>query len=111
MEQTPGGMKPITTATIADIYIEQGLYDKALEVYQELLADNPQDAAVQQKISELQALIDNAGQAPAEPSPPPTPEPAATEPIAAEPHPVGTDGVIDKLNNWLASIQSRRNRV
>lgn len=104
MPQTTGGMKPITTATIADIYIEQGLYDKALEVYHELLSENPQNASVQQKILELEALM-NGGAA----------EAPALEPIVAGKSPASgganSDNIIDQLNHWLAAIQSRRNRV
>ncbi len=100
MTQKSGSMKPITTATIADIYIEQGLYDKALEVYRELLAERPQDAAVQQKISELEALMSSTGAAPAAPAP-------ATAASGAG----DSETVIEKLNGWLAAIQARRNRV
>jgi len=104
MPQTSGGMKPITTATIADIYIEQGLYDKALEVYHELLSENPQNVSVQQKILELEALM-NGG----------VPEKPAMESVAPEIPPIqggdGSDSFIDQLNQWLAAIQARRNRV
>ena len=47
------GMKPITTATIAGIYIEQGLYDKALDVYRELYAET-KAPEVAQKIAEIE---------------------------------------------------------
>ncbi len=111
MDQTSDGMKPITTATIADIYVEQGLYDKALEVYQELLSENPQDVTVQQKISELKALISGAGAAPTAQASAPVTEPVTQEPPAPAAQAVGGDVVIEKLNNWLAAIQARRNRV
>ena len=107
MDQTTDSMKPITTATIADIYIEQGLYDKALDVYTELLSEKPQDVTVQQKISELQALMSNSA-APAAPV-----EPQAVVPdMSAAPLETGSSNVvIDRLNDWLAAIQARRNRV
>ena len=111
MDQSSDGMKPITTATIADIYVEQGLYDKAMEVYRELLTENPQDAAVQQKISELEALMSGAGGAPAVQSSAPATDPVAQEPVAPTPQAVDSDIIVDKLNNWLAAIQARRNRV
>jgi pentatricopeptide repeat protein len=117
MDQSSGDMKPITTATIADIYVEQGLYDKALEVYCELLQDNPQDAAVQQKISELEALMKSGASMDSSSAQPQvdiataaagTPTTDVTTPA---PHGVDSGTVIDKLNDWLASIQARRNRV
>ena len=94
MDQTTDGMKPITTATIADIYVEQGLYDKALEVYKELLAENPQDLSVQQKISELQALISGAGQAPAPQSAVPDAAPVEPESVAPASQSTGSTNVI-----------------
>lgn len=113
MDHSSDSMQPITTATIADIYIEQGLYDKALEVYRELLTDNPQDISVQQKISELEALMNNSSA----PSPatmstaPVEPSVVASEVSAPTLGPVGSDSVLDKLNGWLEAIQARRNRV
>lgn len=117
MDEGSGDMKPITTATIADIYVEQGLYEKALEVYRELLQDNPQDLAVQQKISELEALINSGApvaHAAAQPQAdvvPTVAETPAAEVTSAAPHCIGSEAVLDKLNDWLATIQARRNRV
>ena len=39
--------------TIADLYLKQGHFDKAIEVYQELLADDPQNLMLRQKMSEV----------------------------------------------------------
>jgi tetratricopeptide (TPR) repeat protein len=109
MDQSSDSMKPITTATIADIYIEQGLYDKALDVYRELLTENPQDVTVQQKISELQGLMNNSSApvsaAPVEPQ-------AITPDMSFANLETGSSNVVlDRLNGWLAAIQARRNRV
>ena len=112
MDQTSDGMKPITTATIADIYIEQGLYDKALQVYRELLSENSQDVAVQQKISELEALMNSAGaQMPYSADTIQPVSAAVSEPLNTSVISTGSDIVIGKLNGWLEAIQARRNRV
>lgn len=108
MEQSSAEMKSITTTTIAEIYIEQSLYDKALEVYRELLGKNPQDVSVQQKISELESLIKNGGAPAAAAEPVAVSAPAAV--TASEPL-VSSNTVIEKLNGWLNTIQARRNRV
>lgn len=110
MEMTSDGMKPITTATIADIYIEQGFYDKALDVYRDLLNKNPNDLSVQQKISELEVLMNSGVAQSASPTVSPAPvEPALSEETAA---PSSDNGaLIDKLSRWLEAIQARRNRV
>jgi tetratricopeptide (TPR) repeat protein len=108
--------KPIATATLAEIYIKQGLYDKALEVYREIYVKT-QSPVVAQKIAEIEMLTPSAvaSAAPA----PPVPEIAAT-PVAESPPVVATSKdsgsssrqrVLDTLDRMLASIQLRRNRV
>jgi len=114
MDQKSDGMAPITTATIADIYIEQGLYEKALEVYRELLTEHPQDVAVQQKISELEALMASGSiQAATQDQQPVVAPSASFEESPPVESTVGSnnDTVIEKLNGWLEAIQARRNRV
>lgn len=112
-EPKAGGMQPITTATIAQIYIEQGLYDKALEVYRELLADNPQDPMARQKIDEITDMM-NGGAAAAVASAT-EPEPSAATPqdvVAVEtPTPVAGGDVVGTLEKWLDAIQARRYSV
>ena len=50
--------KPITTATIAEIYIEQGLYDKALEVLDKSDGKNiNENLALERLLLRAQALI------------------------------------------------------
>lgn len=123
MDQQSAGMKPITTATIADIYVEQGLYDKALEVYRELLAEKPDDPSVQQKISELESLM-NSSVAESNATAASSAETGSmpdhqTEQATAAPNVEGSeetthsdpDDLIDKLSAWLESIQARRSRV
>ncbi len=40
------------TLTLAELYIKQGHFDKAIEVFQELLANDPQNLMLRQKLSE-----------------------------------------------------------
>jgi tetratricopeptide (TPR) repeat protein len=40
------------TITIAELYLKQGHFDKAIEVFQELLANDPQNLMLRQKLSE-----------------------------------------------------------
>jgi tetratricopeptide (TPR) repeat protein len=46
----------INTNTLADLYTAQGFYEKAIEIYQGMLAENPGNAALEQKISAIQAM-------------------------------------------------------
>ena len=41
------------SVTIADLYLKQGHFDKAVEVYQELLASDPQNLMLRQKLMEI----------------------------------------------------------
>lgn len=50
---------PLSTSTLAELYVQQGFIHKALEIYRAKLADNPLDQAVAVRISELE-LLDTA---------------------------------------------------
>ena len=106
-------LQPITTATIAEIYIKQGLYDKALEVYRELYTET-NDPTVAQKIAEIESLSQGSTSQPtmAVPSSEANPSPVVTPTSATRESGLKSSGsVLDNLNSMLASIQSRRNRV
>jgi hypothetical protein len=45
-----------STATLAEIYLEQRLYSQALAMYKELLQDEPDNAEVQNRISEIESM-------------------------------------------------------
>jgi tetratricopeptide (TPR) repeat protein len=53
------------TITIADLYLKQGHFDKAIEVYQELLAHDPQNLMFRQKLSEIVDRQQKEGAGPA----------------------------------------------
>jgi tetratricopeptide (TPR) repeat protein len=46
--------EPIPTATLAEIYVKQGLTDKAIKIYNEILDKNPGNSNVQERILQLQ---------------------------------------------------------
>lgn len=52
-----GDVIEIETASMADVYISQNLYDKAMDVLEKLLRQNPENKRVQQKIEDLRMLI------------------------------------------------------
>jgi len=47
---------PLSTGTLAELYVTQGFNRKALEIYHAILADNPDDHIVAARIAELQVL-------------------------------------------------------
>ncbi|MCX7834749.1 MAG: hypothetical protein N2450_01610 [bacterium] len=48
--------RPLVTRTLAEIYAKQGAYQRALEIYQELLQMNPNKTEYLQRIEELKQL-------------------------------------------------------
>lgn len=68
----------VVTETIAELYARQGLHDRAAEVYRELIRRRGGDAALERKLSDLEALAAGG----------PLPEPVARqEPQAEDPAP------------------------
>ncbi|NUO39612.1 MAG: tetratricopeptide repeat protein [Gemmatimonadaceae bacterium] len=45
---------PFVTETMAELFVKQGFREQALEVYRQLLAANPHDARLQQRLADLQ---------------------------------------------------------
>lgn len=54
-EQQVGG-EELSTMTLAELYIKQGLYDKGIEIYRALLEKNPGDEEIKQKIEDAVIL-------------------------------------------------------
>jgi len=99
---------PFVTETMAELYLQQGFRDEALGVYRQLLAQNPEDTGLAERIRHLELgsrssmAIDSVSEqieaeaieverkstevpvVPAEPSPVAEPEPV----VASEPEPV-----------------------
>ncbi len=51
---------PIVTPTLGEIYISQGRFEEAVEVFQKLLEKDPENPRFQRKIREIKALIEKA---------------------------------------------------
>jgi len=54
-DETP--VVEITTESMANVYISQGLYDDAMKVYKALLSKDPGNRLILQKIDDLKLLI------------------------------------------------------
>ncbi|MGE4578626.1 MAG: tetratricopeptide repeat protein [Desulfuromonadales bacterium] len=113
------GVEPITTATIAEIYIRQGFLQRALKVYRDLLRADPQNTVVKQKLTDLQQRIletegGTAGKAVLTPplkdaslthAVPPEVENLISPPSA---EPSRRPDLLAVLNGWLESIHRRK---
>ena len=100
----------ITTETIADIYVKQGYFDKALTVYEELQGVYPARESLKQKIAFVKNKMREAGgdnqQRPTTPieGEAMTPEPGDSE--AAGDRKLKEN--VESLNRWLVSIKRLR---
>ena len=99
--------EPIATATIAEIYVKQGLLDKALKVYGDLVRANPGNDRLRDRYQMLGRRV--AG--PAATGEPEIESSAAAPPEEPEPSPSGEALVIERLNRWLSAIRDRRDDV
>ena len=57
---------PLSTGTLAELYVKQGFIHKALEIYRAILADNPADQIIGERVVELEALESAASELVAE---------------------------------------------
>jgi tetratricopeptide (TPR) repeat protein len=96
---------PIATPTIAEIYLKQGLPQRALKVYRDLLQANPRDEGVRRKIDLLEnALATDAGA-----------QQAATQAVesttSASPLMSLRDRHLELLDRWLTAVRERKTHV
>jgi pentatricopeptide repeat protein len=103
------GADELQTNTLAELYLRQGLVDKALEVYRAMLRFDPENARVRQRLQEL------GGEAGMTGSRPPTPAPVAPDVFDA-PAPAALAGAsagpnaerIERLRRFLRAVQVDR---
>ena len=88
-EQISNDSVDISTNTIAEIYIKQGHPDKALKIYQEMLDVQPDNRAIQKKISDL---LEEIGK--------PTSDEMETSPCLSK-----NERIIEVLNEWLDNLR------
>jgi len=117
-EPAPEAEAPIATATLAEIYLRQGLHRKAFNIYRELYQADPSNRALFDRLTELKGLLaaetgrvdasQGAGVSPMA-APPLTAQVATTVPEMA-PVVESGDGV-ERLKHWLELIRRRRQDV
>jgi len=78
-----GSSPPMASATIAELYVSQGFPDKGADVYRELLSADPLNEAYGKRLLEL--------------TQPEKPGPAERQVVQSE-------GLLDKLQEWLGNI-------
>jgi tetratricopeptide (TPR) repeat protein len=97
--EIPAPGDALATNTLAEIYLRQGLIDRAVAVYENMLRADPDNHAVRRRIAEIQG---------ADPGLPRETQRAPAVVAAARPLPKIADPqrrVIQGLQNWLIGIQ------
>lgn len=96
LEVADGGIPAVAdafaTATMAELYLRQGLNDQALAVYRQLVARQPDDAELRARVDRVEALLARAPQAGAD---------ADGEPLSAATPATGLT-----VRGWLRALAS-----
>jgi tetratricopeptide (TPR) repeat protein len=104
---------PIATATIAELFVRQGLLSQACQVYRDILQVEPENEEVRQKLSALEREL--AGEEPEKVADlpvenvqePPKENSVTEEPLVPE-EPLVREEPLVVLQRWLATIRRRR---
>ena len=84
----------LATNTLAEIYLRQGLVDRAVAVYENMLRADPDNQAVRRRIAEIEGAGDARVVVP-------TPKPATGPSVLTDPR----RKVIQGLQHWLIGVQ------
>ena len=103
----------LVSSTLAELYLAQGLTEKALELFQRLSIQNPDDLSLRRRVKELENQQSVATQAVVA-----SPDELQSSDYAVAPQHVEVDDDLDSsesplkiLNRWLTNIQQRRGNV
>lgn len=89
---------PIPTATLAEIYAQQGLTEQAAHVYAEILRADPGNVVVARRLAELRGWPSDA-------------EPSAAPLDDAAPGGPSANDLLEIFQGWLQAIRARRAHV
>ena len=121
---TSAGSPPLISATLAELYLKQGLAEEAVRIYRELSALSPEDLSLRRKIKELEAFsitpsseiadltVAHPGDDAEETGPEAMSDSEFNQLNDFEPEPTDRDSfVLETLNRWLDNIGQRRRNV
>ena len=105
-------LPPIATATLADIYIQQGFFERALKVFSGLLEEDPGNKEIRRRYDELLQQVHTS----ATTGSPEVVSAAPSEVVPAGkidilPAEVGKDALVALYGRWLAVINRRKTDV
>ncbi len=102
-------LDPLSTATLAELYVQQGFTDKALNIYRSVYAVDPTNSDVQTRIAELEAREAAAAAFPVMSDSADTISGTVSQESSVFPQGIhvqgATDDVVSTLEGWLENIR------
>lgn len=104
---------PLSTATLAELYVSQGFLKRALTIYRELIETEPDNEELKARMFEIKEAIDRdqqsardhaLGELPSHDAAVPAVSASPREPVKTG----GTGDVLRTLEHWLENIGRRR---
>ena len=97
-EKDPAREPEIATGTLAEIYAQQGLYERALDVYRRIRRRRPDDPEIARKIAELERARDEDAE---------EGEAVSESPrVEAEGGPEGNESRVEEVSGETCSLES-----
>lgn len=90
--------EPIPTATLAEIYVKQGLIGQAIKIYRDILKKDPNNAAVHQRIEVLNQSFEDVQDSP-------------QGEVALSSNQLNNQSPLMILQRWLSALQLRKKNV
>lgn len=94
------GETPIATATIAELFVKQGLLDQGCQVYRDILQAEPENEVIRQKLAKLEQERAGGGQ-----------DALPEESVNGAGHSAERREALATLQRWLGGIRQRRQHV
>ena len=85
IEETGKQADDFTTDTLAELYISQGFFEKAIDIYERMLADHPTSEGLKEKLKHVRSMSAASGSEVAEPDYTPGTDPGADVFVAPAP--------------------------
>jgi tetratricopeptide (TPR) repeat protein len=108
-EPAPAPAAPdLSSTTLAELYLSQGIPEKALEVYEQLLEKDPQNERARARLREIKAQAAAPPSEPPAPAVPAPPTPSPVPPIVPDPHAerrLALQRAIARLEGLLAAVR------
>ena len=116
-DEPSGDTAELVSPTLAELYLDQGLTEKALDIFQQLSLRNPDDLTLRRRVKELESQLSDENlvvteEEPDSPSSQQEDKSPGFEEVTVESAGNSTDNpILDTLNLWLANIEQRRGNV